>query len=261
MLHSVCDLSGLNRVTRKVLRNGALALAGMVKGGGVAGSPEGRLALVSTLGTTEHCAVRIREGLQSRGFEPVIFHTVGSGGEALEEMVGEEKVEAVLDLSLHEMADHLFGGDYDAGPHRGKAALQKGIPTVLAPGNIDFLVTGPLHEAARRFPGRPYHIHNAAITVVRTKPREIVALAGAIASLCEDAGGPCALLVPLKGFSAFDREGGPLHDPEGPSLFLKRFRKAFGGSMPVKTVPCHINDPGFAEEALRTLEELVGRSR
>ena len=31
MLHSVCDLAGLNRFTRKILRNGALALAGMLQ--------------------------------------------------------------------------------------------------------------------------------------------------------------------------------------------------------------------------------------
>ena len=31
MLHSVCDLAGLNRITARVLRNGAMAIAGMVK--------------------------------------------------------------------------------------------------------------------------------------------------------------------------------------------------------------------------------------
>lgn len=52
-----------------------------------------------------------------------------------------------------------------------------------------------------------------------------------------------------------------MYDPDGPSLFIKRIRKAFGGNMPVKTVPCHINDPGFAEEVLRTLDELLGKGR
>jgi uncharacterized protein (UPF0261 family) len=77
----------------------------------------------------------------------------------MEEILGHEKVAAMIDLSLHEVADHLFGGgggDYDAGPERGLAAIRKGIPTVLVPGNIDFLVTGPLEVARLRFPGRPY---------------------------------------------------------------------------------------------------------
>ena len=34
----------------------------------------------------------------------------------MEEMIEPEGVSALVDLSLHEMADHRFGGDYDAGP-------------------------------------------------------------------------------------------------------------------------------------------------
>ena len=93
----------------------------------------------------------------------------------MEEMIAQEQVSALVDLSLHEMADHHFGGDYDAGPARGTAALKQGIPALLVPGNIDFLVTGPLETAERRFPNRPYHVHNAAITVVRTEQDEIEA--------------------------------------------------------------------------------------
>ena len=116
MLHSVCDLSGINRMTQKILRNGALALAGMVKE-----SPDFSLAIkplivLSTLGTIETCAVNVRKVLESKGMEVVVFHTVGSGGEAMEEMIREEEVEAVVDLSLNELVNHLAGGDYDAGP-------------------------------------------------------------------------------------------------------------------------------------------------
>ncbi len=91
----------------------------------------------------------------------------------MEEMMVPERVSILVDLSLHEMADHLFGGDYDAGPDRGKTALKLGLPTILVPGNIDFLVTGPLENARRLFPDRPYHVHNAAITVVRSTHEEI----------------------------------------------------------------------------------------
>jgi len=38
----------------------------------------------------------------------VVFHTVGSGGEAMEEMIREEEVEAVIDLSLNELVNHLL---------------------------------------------------------------------------------------------------------------------------------------------------------
>jgi len=46
-------------------------------------------------------------------------------------------------------------------------------------------------------------------------------LAQTIAGLCNNAGGPVKILVPMKGFSAFDHREGPLHDPEAPGIFLK----------------------------------------
>ena len=152
MLHSVCDLAGLNRITRKILSNGAMALAGMLKHPGKSSAQERPLVFVSTLGTTEACAQQIREALEEQGNEVVIFHTVGAGGKAMEEMVEDESVAALVDLSLHEMADHRFGGDYDAGPDRGNTALKQKIPTILVPGNIDFLVTGPLEAAQKKLP-------------------------------------------------------------------------------------------------------------
>ena len=108
----------------------------------------------------------------------------------MEEMMETEDLAILVDLSLHEMADHRFGGDYDAGPRRGAVALERRIPTIIVPGNIDFLVTGPLENALRQFPDRPYHVHNAAITVVRTDQQEIKILAQTIANLCNKAKGP-----------------------------------------------------------------------
>ena len=54
MLHSVCDLAGINRITEKVLRNGALAIAGMVREPLDSPLPPKPLVALSTLGTTEN---------------------------------------------------------------------------------------------------------------------------------------------------------------------------------------------------------------
>ncbi|MEE4264217.1 MAG: Tm-1-like ATP-binding domain-containing protein [Desulfobacteraceae bacterium] len=248
MLHSVCDLAGLNRVTRKILRNGALALAGMLRPAMPGDASEQRpLVFVSTLGTTEATAQQIRKILEEKNNEVVIFHTVGSGGKAMEEMIQQEDVSILVDLSLHEMADHRFGGDYDAGPKRGRVALDKGIPTILVPGNIDFLVTGPLENAQKQFPDRPYHCHNAAITVVRTNQEEIKIMGKTIAGLCNDAKGPVKILVPMNGFSAFDHKEGPLHDPEAPEIFLKGLKKNLHDKSCLEALPCYINDAEFAQ--------------
>ncbi len=259
MIHSVCDLSGINRITQRVLRNGALAVAGMALGAGQDGAARKPLIVLSTLGTTEACVQSVKPALERQGFEVVVFHTVGSGGEAMEAMIEEEETEAVVDLSLHEIADHLFGGDYNAGPERGLSALKKGVPTLLVPGNIDFLVSGPMEEAKRRFPGRLYHAHNAAITVMRTRPDEMVLLARRIAALANSAGGPVTILLPMGGFSAFDSPGAPFWDPEGRS----RFREALEGellpSVTLSVSPLHVNDPTFSELLLASLQTLLGR--
>jgi uncharacterized protein (UPF0261 family) len=256
MLHSVCDLAGLNRITSKVLHNGAMAMAGMVRYPAEATSHDKPLVLLSTLGTTETCIKIIRSQLLRDGMEPVVFHTVGAGGQAMDEMVQQERPFAVVDLSLHEITDHFFDGDYDAGAERGKAALSAGIPTVLVPGNADFLVTGPLEDAKKRFPGRAYHVHNAAITALSASDEEMAFLGKHLAQLCNDAKGDYRLLVPMGGFSAFDSEGGPLWNPEGRQVFLDHLTKNISGSQ-VKIFDCHINDPEFAQAVLENIEELT----
>jgi uncharacterized protein (UPF0261 family) len=257
MLYSVCDLSHLNRVTRRILKNGASALAGMLRqtiSDDFSALPPP--VLLSTLGTTEACAQALRRDLETAGKEVIMFHTNGSGGRAMEEMITAEKVAAVVDLSLHEIADHLFGGDYDAGPTRGAAALERGIPTILVPGNIDFLVTGPVEKAKKQFPDRPYHIHNAAITVVRTAKKEIEGIAKQVADLCNEARGPVAVWVPLKGLSAFDRREGPLHDPTGPELFADVFKSNAKKTSCLSRSPHHINDPEFTATLFQALTRL-----
>ena len=258
MLHSVCDLAGLNRVTKKVLRNGALAMTGMLRSD--AGSDETsqkQLVFISTLGTTETCVQNLRRSLEEKEKEVIVFHTVGAGGKAMEEMIPQEKVSALVDLSLHEIADHHFGGDYDAGPSRGTTALKQGVPTVLIPGNIDFLVTGPLETARRQFPDRPYHVHNAAITVVRTKPGEIEALAKIIGESCNQAQGAWKILVPMKGFSAFDHPEGPLYDPAAPHAFVTMLEKILDNKDNLSTLPYHVNDPEFSGAILEAFQELI----
>ena len=258
MLHSVCDLAGINRITSLVLRNGALAMAGMLKGDSDRQPDLKPLVVLSNLGTTEACSSRVRKRLEEKGNEVIIFHAVGSGGAAMEEIIRQMKVDAVVDLSLNEIGDHHFGGEYDAGPHRGTAALQKGIPTIMVPGNMDFLGGGPFDLAQKRFPNRKYHRHNEAITAVRTELHEVKEMAAILAERCNAASGPLAILIPQGGFSAFDRPGGPFHDPRASRIFAEIFKKKLKEGIPLHILPFHINDPEFAQALVETFEMLVG---
>lgn len=257
MLHAVCDLSGLNRFSKKILYNGAMALVGMTSQNQKDISSQKSMIFISTLGTTEKCVQELRATLEKQGKEVVVFHTVGSGGKAMEELMQSESIEAVVDLSLHEMADHRFGGDYDAGPDRGSVALKNGIPVVLVPGNIDFLVSGPLEQSLKDFPDRPYHVHNSAITVVRTTREEIESIARQVGDYCNAASGRYTLVIPMKGFSAFDAKEGPLHDPQAPERFVKSLQAQLSDTSRIHTLPYHINDSGFSEAVIERLQKFL----
>lgn len=247
MVNSVCDIAGLNTVTRSVFRNGALAVAGMAHGYKSSPVSEKPLVAISTLGTTDKCTVRVRKTLEDKGFEVMVFHTLGTGGMIMDEIVKEQNISVVVDLSLVEVNDLLHMGLCSAGPDRCKAALEKGVPTIFAPGNIDFLVAGPIDDAHARFPGKRYHIHNAALTAVRSEAAEFKHMAEHMAGLIKDAKGPVTFFVPLLGFSAHDSEQGHLHDPSLPPVFAEHLKKVMPAGVPVKEFPYHINDEQFAD--------------
>jgi uncharacterized protein (UPF0261 family) len=247
MVNSVCDIAGLNTVTRSVFRNGALAVAGMAHGYKSAPVSEKPLVTISTLGTTDRCSVRIRKALEEKGFEVMVFHTLGTGGMIMDEVVREQNVAVVVDLSLVEVNDLLHQGLCSAGPERCKAALAKGVPTIFAPGNIDFLVAGPMEDALVRFPGKRYHIHNAALTAVRSEAEEFQHMAEHMAGLIREAKGPVTFYVPLLGFSSHDSTEGHLHDPSLPPVFAEHLKKVMPAGVPVVEFPYHINDEQFAD--------------
>jgi uncharacterized protein (UPF0261 family) len=254
MFPSICDIAGLNAMTRCVLRNGAHALAGMAhsyKPIVASGKP---LVALSTLGTTEKCCGMIRRSLEQHGFEVIVFHTQGIGGVAMDEAVREQNVSIAVNLSLIEVGDYLCQGLFSGGPDRCKASLEKGIPTIFVPGNIDFMVAGPIEDAKVRFPGRRYHVHNPELTAVRAEAGEFKRLAEHMAGLIKTAKGPVAFFIPMLGFSAHDSEQGHLYDLSLPPVFAEHLKKVIPAGVPVETLPNHINDEAFAN---RITEQII----
>ncbi|EFK05455.1 PEP-utilizing enzyme, mobile domain protein [delta proteobacterium NaphS2] len=257
MLNSVSDLAGLNRITERVLHNGANAILAMSKVRYIDNQLSKPLAFLTTMGPLEASAAALRRRLGKLGFEVVTFHSIGTGGEAMEKMISEESVDVVVDLSLHELTSRHFGGAFDAGPNRCKAAIRAGIPTVLVPGSMDFLASGPLDQTKKSFPGRKYHKHNAHFSAVGTTPDELRKAAEILAERCNEGTGPIAMLVPMKGFSEFGREGHHLFDPAGPPAFAEAFRKAIKRDIHFECLPYHINDDAFVDAIETALHKMV----
>lgn len=247
MMNAVTDISGINSISRDVYRNAALAMAGMARGYDPAVRSDRPLVLITTLGTTERSVRRIRESLEADGVEVMVFHSSGAGGPTLDSIAAERDVALVLDLSVTEIVDHLHNGMANAGPDRGKAGLRRGIPTIFAPGNADFIIAGPIEDAEARFPGKRYHVHNVALTAVRTGMDELRPLADHLAGMIAEAKGPVRMFVPLKGFSHHDSPEGHLHDLSVPGPFADYLRSVMPDHVPVETVDAHFNDVAFSD--------------
>lgn len=257
MMNAVTDVSGINSISRDVYRNAALAVAGMAKGYDPEVLAERPLVLITTLSTTEKSVRRIRETLEADGCEVMVFHSSGAGGPTLDAIAAERDVALVLDLSLTEMVDHLNGGLANTGPERGKAGLRRGVPTIFAPGNADFIIAGPIDAARAQFPGKRYHEHNPQLTAVRTDLPELKALADHLVTVVAEARGPVRIFTPLGGFSNHDSPDGHIQDTSQPAPFAEYLKSVMPAEVPVIAVDAHFNDPAFSDAIIGAAREMM----
>jgi uncharacterized protein (UPF0261 family) len=265
MLHSVVDLSGLNRISRTVLANAAAAMAGMVRGPGASrqgpGVGEGEKPLVTAtmFGVTTPCVEAARRVVEQDSYEVLVFHATGTGGQTMESFIADGLIRGVLDLTTTELADELVGGVLTAGRDRLTAAGLRGVPQVISLGALDMVNFGPPETVPEKFRGRCFYRHNPSVTLMRTTPEENDRLGQEIAQKASAARGPTAVLVPRRGVSAIDREGQPFWWPEADDALFRSLRHWISPHVELIELDLHINDPAFAEAAARILLRLLGR--
>ena len=253
MLNSVVDILGLNRVSRAVLGEAASAMAGMVKFRASAGSGNDRPLVAATMfGVTTPCVERAKAVLEAAGYEVLVFHATGNGGQALEALVREGMFAGVLDVTTTELADELVGGMLSAGPTRLSAAAETGTPQVVSVGALDMVNFHGIDSVPEKFRGRKLHRHNANVTLMRTNATENAALGSEIGHKLAKARGPVSILLPLRGVSAIDREGEPFDDPLARRLLFDSIRAHCVG-VECLEYDLHINDAAFAEKLAERL--------
>lgn len=261
MMNAVTDIAGINTISRDVFRNAAAAVAGMAKAYDGSLAADRPLVLMTTLGTTEKGTRRIREALEADGCEVMVFHSSGAGGPTLDAIAAERKPALVLDLSVTEIIDEMFGGLAAGGPDRGMVGMRLGVPTIWAPGNADFIIGGPIEVAEAQFPGTRYHKHNPQLTAVRTTLPDLHRLADRLAEMFGEAKGPVSLFVPLHGFSSHDSPEGHLHDPSLPPPFADYLRSVIPSAVEFASVEAHFNDPVFADTIIARARALLAADR
>ncbi len=258
MLNSVVDISGINRISRVVLGEAAAAMAGMVtlKTTSQKNSDEKPLIAASMFGVTTPCVQHAQKILEEAGYEVLVFHATGNGGEAMEGLIADGLIAGVLDITTTELADELVGGILTAGPNRLTAAAKRGIPQVTSVGATDMVNFHAPETIPTQFKDRQFHRHNPAVTLMRTTADENAKLGAEIARKAAASKGPVAVMLPLRGVSAIDRQGQPFDDPQARDALFDAIRKNCG-SVELVEMDHHINDSAFAEAAAAKLIELL----
>lgn len=240
MIHSVADIAGLNFITRKIIAQAAAAVVAMAE---VQDAPQERRPLVALTqaGVTTPGCTEIKRLLERAGFEVIIFHCNGIGGQAMEELIREGAIQGVIDYTPHEIIDLLCDGLMPALPGRMTAAGDMGIPQIVGPGCTDMR----LHEWGAIPPGlenRPFIRHTPVHTHYRTTYDEMSAVGHFIAQHVNHGKGPRAVIVPLRGYSMMNREGMPLYDEAANRGYRDTLKKELSPAVQLMEMDCHIND-------------------
>jgi uncharacterized protein (UPF0261 family) len=262
MMHSVVDISGLNRISRIVLTNAAQAMIGMVRGrthGAPSVGVDRPLITATMFGVTTPCVEAARKICEARDYEVLVFHATGTGGMTMEAFIRDGLIQGVLDLTTTELADELVGGELSAGRDRLTAAALAGIPQVISLGALDMVNFGPPQTVPEKFRQRRFYQHNPNVTLMRTRPEENDRLGKEIAQKASAAKGRTAVLVPLRGVSAIDAEGKPFWWPAADAALFQSLRLWMSPSVELIELDLHINDPAFAAKAAEKLLEYLGK--
>ena len=257
MMPSVTDMAGLNALSRVILHNAAQAIVGM------AAAPAPRAAARPSLGltmfgvTTPCVTEAVR--LLREDYDCMVFHATGTGGRSMEKLADSGLLTGVLDITTTEICDLLCGGVLPATEDRFGAIARTRIPCVLSAGALDMVNFGAPETIPERYRDRILYRHNPQITLMRTSPDECREIGAWIAARLNACDGPIRFLIPEKGVSALDDEGGAFHDPEADAALFNAIERTLvqTGDRQLVRLPLHINDPAFAAACVAAFTEIA----
>ena len=261
MLYSVADVAGLNQLTRTVISNAALAVVGMTTADPDFETPDKPTVGVTMFGVTTPCVTEARALLEERGYEVLTFHATGTGGKAMEELVEQDVIGGVLDVTTTELADELVGGVLSAGPDRLEAAGEAGVPQVVSVGALDMVNFGPRDSVPQEFEDRQFHLHNPTVTLMRTTSEENRELGRTLAEKVNRATGPTTVVLPTGGVSMIDVEGEDFYDPEADAALFDAIRETLNDDVELIEAETDVNDPEFARTLVDALTESLNDGR
>ncbi len=260
MLYSVTDVSGINRISRRVLGNAAHALAGMMV---YAPRPDRVVetkpaVALSMFGLTTPCVQAITKVLEQT-YDCLVFHATGTGGQSMEKLVDSGLIAAVLDITTTEITDELVGGVLTAGPDRLEAIIRSRVPYVGSCGALDMVNFWAMDTVPARFRDRKLYRHNDNVTLMRTTAQESAEIGRFIVDKLNRMEGPVRFLIPDGGVSGIDAPNKPFWDPAADKALFDAITANFRSASNRKLIRVahHINDPEFAAAAVAAFDDVI----
>ena len=261
LMPSVVDVAGLNSISRPIMRNAAAAVCGMGKVVLEANEKNLGIIAISMFGNTTACVDQCTKLLEAKGYEVMAFHANGPGGKAMETLILEGCFSGVLDITTTELADELCGGICSAGTGRLTAAVEMGIPQVVVPGCLDMVNFAHLDTIPGKYKARQLYSWAPDVTLMRTDGQENMQLAKMIAEKLNNSIVPVTVMLPLKGLSQIDAEGGIFHQPQINIILFDALKQHLKDPVKVLEVDAHINETLFSESAVHVLLDNIEKQK
>ncbi len=262
MHHTVLDIVKMNPLLKAQIVNAIGAICGMVEmTQGTQIEFDRPCVAVSSFGFGEMAVQAALGMLEEAGLTPVVCHAQGRGDKAMEDMIRDGAFHGVLDICIGGVIENLFKGNRDPGPDRLLAAVERGIPMVLAPCGLDILSYGGRPDMLEKTRGRVQYVQDALRVQVRTTGEELEQAADVIAERLNRAIGQWTFLIPLRGWSSLDRPGGPAYDPAADAAFVDRLKQKLTRPERVKDVDLHLYSKEFARAAVDEFMQLYSHAQ
>jgi uncharacterized protein (UPF0261 family) len=212
---------------------------------------------ITTVGITTVGAMEAARVLEAAGYETIIFHAVGTGGRAMEEMMRQGLIGAVLDYSTIEVSNEMYHALLAGGPDRLTTAGKLGLPQVICPGAVEVLVFNEPETVPAKYLGRRLVRHSPQITDLRLNGDEMRDVGREIGTRLQATADDAVFLIPRKGYDSYATPGEAFSDPVADAAFVAALRETAPPNVRIVERDLDINDAAFATEAARTLIGII----
>jgi len=215
---------------------------------------------ITEIGFSPQCTRQVASLLEANQYNVFTFHAQGISDRAMDRLISQGFFNGVIDVVPAGVVEEMFGGNRAAGKERLDAVCESGVPMVLAPCCINLTGCGATRTNREKYASRPHMKIDELRAMTRFDNGELTAAAQAYAEKLNRAKGPVRFVVPLKGWSAIDREGTVLYNPEQDRVFVEKLRGNLNPSIPIVEVPYNLEDMEFAQALVDNFAAIFKRT-